>query len=61
VVGAVVNAWFAWASPLSVLHPTALLVSAVCGGTGGVVMILTFAPPAGWARFIRARHAARAV
>jgi hypothetical protein len=60
VIGTVVNAWFVWSSPLSVLHPAALLASAVCGGAGAVVMLLTFVPPARYVRFIESRHAARA-
>jgi hypothetical protein len=59
VIGTVVNAWFAWSSPLSVLHPAALLASAVCGGAGAVVMLLTFVPPASYVRFIESRHAGR--
>ena len=61
VIGTGVNAWFAWSGPLSVLHPAALLASAVCGGAGSIVMLLTFVPPARYVRFIESRHAARAV
>jgi hypothetical protein len=56
----VVLTWFTLTSPLSVLDPTALVVSGACGALGAVVMILTFLPPAGYLRFIEARHAARA-
>jgi hypothetical protein len=59
-VGCVVNGFFTLVSPLSVLDPAALVVSGSCGALGAVVMILTFLPPAGYLRFIEARHAARA-
>lgn len=57
-VGSLVTAFFAWWSPLSVLDPAALLFSGACGFVSAVVMTLTFLPPAGYLRFIQARHAA---
>lgn len=58
--GCLVNAWFIVTSPLSVLDPTALTFAGLCGTTGAVAVILGLMPPAGYLRWIDARHAARA-
>jgi hypothetical protein len=59
-LGCLVNGYFTLVSPLSVMDPVALVFCGACGAIGAVVMILTFVPPAGYLRFVEARHAARA-
>ena len=57
VVGAGSNLLASIATPLSVLHPAALLVTSVCGFTNTVALVLTFVPPARYTDWVRARHA----
>jgi hypothetical protein len=57
--GCLVNTYFAWTSPLSVLDPVALGFSGACSLVSAVVMTLTFMPPARYVRFVQARHAQR--
>jgi hypothetical protein len=56
--GSAVNLFYAFTSPLSVLDPGALAISSLCSLGSAAVMTLTFMPPAGYLRFVAARHAA---
>jgi hypothetical protein len=53
VIGAGVNLFASIASPLSVMHPLALLVTSVCGFTSSAALVLTFLPPARYLHWLR--------
>jgi hypothetical protein len=57
VVGAGVNLVASIATPLSVMHPLALLVTSVCGFTNSAALVLAFMPPARYRGWLRARAA----
>jgi len=57
VVGAGANLLASIATPLSVMHPLALLVTSVCGFTSSAALVLTFVPPARYLTWLRARTA----
>ena len=57
VVGAGANLLASIVTPLSVMHPLALLVTSVCGFTNSVALVLTFVPPARYLAWLRAQAA----
>jgi len=57
VIGAGVNLLASIVTPLSVMHPLALLVTSVCGFTSSVALVLTFVPPARYVSWLRAQGA----
>jgi hypothetical protein len=53
VIGAGSNLFASIATPLSVLHPLALLVTSICGFTNSTALVLTFVPPARYTSWVR--------
>lgn len=57
VVGAGTNLLASIVTPLSVMHPYALLVTSACGFTSSTALVLTFVPPARYLSWLRAQTA----
>jgi hypothetical protein len=57
VIGAGANLLASIVTPLSVMHPLALLVTSVCGFTSSTALVLTFVPPARYLSWLRAQRA----
>jgi hypothetical protein len=57
VIGAGANLFASIATPLSVMHPLALLVTSVCGFTNSIALVLTFVPPKRYLAWLRAQAA----
>lgn len=57
VIGAGANLAASIVTPLSVMHPLALLVTSVCGFTNSAALVLTFVPPARYLAWLRAQAA----
>lgn len=57
VIGAAANLIASVATPLSVMHPLALLVTSVCGFTSSAALVLTFVPPASYVTWLEAQGA----
>jgi hypothetical protein len=57
VIGAAANLLASILTPLSVMHPLALLVTSLCGFASSAALVLTFVPPVRYVAWLRAQGA----